>query len=243
MTAPDTVVVTRPRGQETGMMRAVEDAGFRAMHLPALRIEPLALEAQARNRLMDLDQYRAVIFASANAVRLGLEALEHYWPQWPTGVDWIGVGEATARALRAEGLPARVPDQGFNSEAVLALPGLQELTECKVLLLRGEGGRGLMEKTLSERGADVHAVPLYRRQCDDNTAWPDTEVLAVLVTSVESWQCLRQRAPLPLPDTAVIAGSERIAEAVRADGVARVAAAASPRDEDMLECLKTLLNR
>jgi len=225
------------------MMRAVENAGFRAAHVPALVIEPWSLQARERSQLMDLDQYRAVIFASTNAVRLGVEALEHYWPQWPTGVDWIGVGEATARALRAEGLPARIPDQGFNSEAVLALPGLQELTECKVLLLRGVGGRGVMEKTLSERGATVHAVSLYRRRCDDSAAWPETDVLAVLVTSVESWQCLRQRAPLPLPDTAVVAGSERIAEAVRADGVARVAAAASPRDEDMLECLKnTLLN-
>ncbi len=243
MTAPDTVVVTRPRGQETAMMRAVEDAGFRAVHVPALAIEPLSLQARERNRLMDLDQYRAVIFASTNAVRLGLDALEHYWPQWPAGIDWIGVGEATARALRAEGLPARIPENGFNSEAVLELPGLQALNECKVLLLRGEGGRGLMEKTLSERGAEVHAVPLYRRHCDDSAVWPDTEVLAVLVTSVESWHCLRQCAPLPLPDTAVVAGSERIAEAVCADGVADVAAAASPRDEDMLECLKTHLNR
>lgn len=223
-------------------MRAVADAGFRAVHVPALAIEPLSLSARERNQLMDLDQCRAVIFASTNAVRLGVEALEHYWPQWPTGVDWIGVGEATARALHAEGLPARIPDHGFNSEAVLALPGLQALTESKVLLLRGEGGRGLMEKTLSERGAAVHAVPLYRRQCDDSAAWPETEVLAVLVTSVESWQCLRQRAPLSLTNTAVVAGSERIAEAVRVDGVTPVVAAASPRDEDMLECLKTLLN-
>ncbi len=221
------------------MMQAVEQAGFRPVHVPALAIEPQPLQARERNRLMDLDQYRAAIFASPNAVRLGLEALENYWPQWPTGVDWIGVGAATARALHAQGLPARAPEGGYNSEAVLQLPGLQELTDCKVLLLRGEGGRGLMEKTLSERGAAVHAVPLYRRDCDNSTVWPDQAVLAVLVTSVESWQCLRQRAPLPLRQTRVVAGSERIAEAARADGVAQVAAAASPRDEDMLECLKT----
>lgn len=223
------------------MMRALERTGFRPWHVPALVIAPVPLDARGRNRLMDLDQYQAVIFASTNAVRLGLEALEHYWPQWPTGVDWIGVGEATARALQAEGLPARAPEEGAHSEAVLQLPALQELTDSKVLLLRGEGGRGLMERTLRERGAAVHAVPLYRRECDDSVVWPDEAVLAVLVTSVESWQCLRQRAPLPLEQTLVVAGSERIAQAARGDGAAEVAAATSPRDEDMLECLKTHL--
>jgi uroporphyrinogen-III synthase len=210
--------------------------------VPALAIEPRPPDARARRYLMNLDQYRAVLFVSANAVHFGLEALGEYWPQWPVGLHWVAVGAATAEALRAEGLPAEAPADGFNSEAVLALPCLQQLNETAVLLLRGEGGRGLLEEALRERGARVDTVELYRRVCDDQTPWPDEAVQAVLVTSVESWQCLRDRAGDALRRPRIVAGSERIAEAVRADGCTCVAAA-SPRDEDMLECLKTNLDR
>lgn len=242
MEAEGTVVVTRPEGQEGFMMAALEMAGYSPAHYPALAIEPLTLERARQRLIMDLDQYHAVIFVSANAVHLGLEALAEYWPQWPVGLHWVAVGAATAQALRAANLPAEAPASGFNSEAVLELPCLQALSERRVLLLRGEGGRGVLEDTLAERGARVDAIPVYRRICDDTGQWPETSVLAVLVTSVESWHCLREQGLARFNDALVVAGSERIAEAVRADGAPQVVAAASPRDEDMLECLITHRN-
>lgn len=220
------------------MMQALHQAGFSPRHCPALAIEPLPLDGAAGRLMMALDEYHAVIFLSTNAVALGLEALRDYWPQWPLGPHWVAVGEATAGALREQAIPAENPAQGFNSEAVLALPCLRDLAEKKILVLRGEGGRDLLDRTLGDRGARVDYISLYRRVCDDSARWPETTPGAVLVTSVESWHCLLRRAGPRLAGALVVAGSERIAEAVRADGHDRVVAAASPRDEDMLECLK-----
>lgn len=238
MATPDTVLVTRPEGQQQGMMALLEKAGWHALHVPALRIEPLAISDADRRLLMDLDQYHAVFFVSTNAVSLGVEAMDDYWPQWPLGVHWLAVGEATAAAMEAAGLPAEHPDVGNDSESVLALDCLQDLREKKVLVLRGEGGRELFGRRLRDRGARVDYISLYRRLCDAAADWPRQAVAAVLVTSVESWHCLQKKAAASLSEALVVAGSERIADAVRADGHAHVAAAVSPRDEDMLECLK-----
>lgn len=238
MATPETVLVTRPEGQQQGMMRLLQQASWQALHVPALRIEPLAISDADRRLLMDLDQYHAVFFVSTNAVSLGVGAMEDYWPQWPLGVHWLAVGEATAAAMTAAGLPAEHPDAGHDSESVLALDCLRDLREKKVLVLRGEGGRELFGQRLRDRGARVDYISLYRRVCDGSVEWPREAVAAVLVTSVESWHCLQQKAAASLSRALVVAGSERIAGAVRADGHERVVAAVSPRDEDMLECLK-----
>lgn len=238
MATPDTVLVTRPAGQQHDMMERLDSAGYDAVHVPALRIESLPLADADRRLLMDLDQYHAVFFVSTNAVALGVAAMDDYWPQWPVGVHWLAVGEATARAMEQAGLPAERPAHGNDSESVLALPCLQALNEKKVLVLRGEGGREVFAQRLRDRGARVDYISLYRRLCDDRVTWPGTPVAAVLVTSVESWHCLQKKAGASLSGALIVAGSERIAAAIRDQGHGRVAVAASPRDEDMLECLK-----
>lgn len=229
------VLVTRPAGQEAPVMALLAGAGFTPLHQSTLCIEPREPDARERGMLMNLDQYHAVFLVSTNAVRLAVEALSDYWPQWPIGVHWIAVGEATARALTDAGLPAEAPQSGFNTEAVLALPALQSLDEKQVLVLRGEGGRPLFAETLAARGARVDQVALYRRVCNPAFAWPAPPVEAVLVTSVESWHCLQQHRPPQ--QTLLVAGSARIGAAIRAAGYGNLTVAASPHDEDMVACL------
>ena len=217
-------------------MSQLTEAGFTPLHQSTLCIEPCPLDARERGYLMNLDQYHAVFLVSTNAVRLAVEALSDYWPQWPIGVHWIAVGEATAAALINAGLPAEAPASGFNSEAVLALPALQQpLHEKQVLVLRGEGGRALFTETLVARGARVDQVALYRRVCNPAFAWPAPPVDAALVTSVESWHCLQQHRPPQ--QMLLVAGSARIGAAIRAAGYGNLAVAASPHDEDMVACL------
>ena len=235
------VLVTRPAGQADVLLARLQDAGFDAVHAPALAICPLPLTSAQQRLLMDVDHHHAVFFVSPNAARLGVAALGDLWPQWPVGVHWLAVGDATAAILRAAGLPAASPADGFNSEAVLTLPCLQSLAEKKVLILRGDSGRELFADTLRARGAQVQTLALYRRECAAEFTWPAVPVDAVLVTSVESWQCLSQRAGAQLEGRLIVAGSARIADTLRAAGHEKIEVAASPHDEDMLACLKTCL--
>ena len=227
------VLVTRPAGQQQPLMDALQQAGYQAVHCPALRIDPLPVTGATRRQLMDLDEFHAVFFASANAARLALNAMADLWPQWPVGVHWLAVGRATAAELSRWHLPAEVPAQGFNSEAVLGLPCLQDLSEKKVLICRGDSGRELLAETLTARGAAVTALPFYQRlpnplfHADDDCDW-------VMITSVESWQAVCGRLP---QGCGIVVAGERVAAAVepQVDGEVRIAASA--HDEDMLAAL------
>ena len=234
------VLVTRPQGQQQALVEALQRLGLQVSHQAALRIEALEADAVTRQRVMNLDQYDVVFVVSRNAARFGISLLQDYWPQWPQELQWIAVGDATATLLQQAGLAPLCPAAGFNSEAVLALPALAEMRGRRVLILRGDQGRELFADTLRTRGAEVDALNLYQRRCNKGFCWPEQAVDIVLVTSVESWQCLLEVCAVP-PSTLVIAGAERIADEVRGSGHQRVLASASPRDEDMLKVVRESL--
>ncbi|MZR62659.1 uroporphyrinogen-III synthase [Alcanivorax sp. DP30] len=227
------ILVTRPAGQQQALMDALQKAGYQAAHSPALVIEPLPVDGDTRRVLMDLDLFHAVFFASANAARLALTAMADLWPQWPVGVHWLAVGRATAAELEAWHLQGERPEQGFNSEAVLALPSLQDLTEKKVLICRGDSGRELLANTLTDRGAEVTALPFYRRLPN-----PHFQVPAgcdwIMVTSVDSWRALSDYVPA---GCGIVAAGERVAEAVAGQFGGEIRVAASAHDEDMQSAL------
>lgn len=235
------VLITRPQGQQHDLLAALQQAGYKASYSPSLHIEATALSAQERRSLENIDHYHAVIFISRNAAQFALARLDVVWPQWPVGVHWLAVGEATAATLAQAGLQPEYPPHGFNSEALLAMPCLQDLTNKKVLLLRGEGGREVLAPALRQRAEQLDEVVLYRRACAAEFVWPSAAVDVLMVTSQQGWECI-------MPDVAtqaqrhrcrIIAGSERIAGLICAAGFDAVAAD-SPHDNDMLAALKRL---
>ncbi|WP_430460657.1 uroporphyrinogen-III synthase [Thalassolituus sp. LLYu03] len=245
-----TVVVTRPADQATDLVLALEQAGYTVRRHPLIDIVPLADDDQAaasglRNRFLDIDQYRAVIAISVNAAGIGLRWLDRYWPQPPLGIDWYAVGPSTADVLRAEDLPVTMPESRFDSEGVLALPGLQAdaIGGEKVLIWRGVGGRETLASVLRERGAQVDYAELYERGQIAWTAADWAQSLSgqpvLLLSSSQALDIVEQQVPdLAQRVAAIMLPSERVADMARARGYAQVLTAASARDEDMLLCLQ-----
>jgi uroporphyrinogen-III synthase len=99
-----------------------------------------------------------------------LEQIDIWWPQLPLGLHWYGVGAGTVAELSRYGITARKPTQGWTSEALLALPSLQNLKNQRVLLARGGEGRDLLRNTLRQRGAQITVLPLYERFCPQYSA-------------------------------------------------------------------------
>ncbi len=94
-------------------------------------------------------------------------------------------------------MPANlVAPEPFNTEALLTLPELQNLTNQSILIFRGEGGRELLAKSLRVRGADVEYVECYRRviPASDTSnlyqSWDENRKMLLVVTSNESLQNL-----------------------------------------------------
>jgi uroporphyrinogen-III synthase len=199
------VLVTRPAEQADHLCQLIEKAGGRPYRLPTITIEPggEAELQQARGLLGGLQQGDLLIFISANAV-------QHAQPCLSAIQDWSGlqtavIGKATARVFeQAFGRPPDLlPREGSNSEALLALPKLQQLEGRRVIIVRGEGGRALLGDTLQQRGAEVHYANVYRRvlpkldiasQADELRARVDV----ITTTSVESLQNLVQLLAEPM---------------------------------------------
>lgn len=234
------VLNPRPARQAEALTQALKSAGANVLELPLLDIVPLALDSTAKQYLMDLDRYQTVVFVSANAARLGLEAVADYWPQWPQGLSIVAVGPATLSLLDEAGLSAVAPDQE-DSEGMLALPALSHVTGHRVLLFRGDTGRELLPDTLRARGAQVDILPLYTRKLPEatETIWENRpqEPDVVLLSSALIWQHWQYVAGDFAIKPVLIAVSQRLATQVRAAGATRVLCSQGATPEAWLQAL------
>ncbi|WP_412841263.1 uroporphyrinogen-III synthase, partial [Aeromonas dhakensis] len=106
-----------------------------------------------------LPQADIVIAVSMHAVNFTHHFLLQTGQTWPN-IDYFAVGQASADAFSAVGITAACPEDP-RSEGLLALPGLQQVNGKRVLILRGNGGRDLIARTLASRGALVHYCAAY----------------------------------------------------------------------------------
>lgn len=190
------LLVTRPAAQSARLCALLEAAGYEAICLPAIEIlDPVNLyELEAVSD--ELDSYDLAVFVSVNAVQKGVEfVLDRR--EWPEQTGIATVGARSAEALLPYGLSTDyVPAHQFNSEALLALDELQDMTGQRVIIFRGNGGREYLHDTLTERGAEVDYVEVYRRACPVVDAATMLELLQpgyldyITVTSNETLQNL-----------------------------------------------------
>lgn len=255
------ILVTRPAHQSAGWSALLQAQGAVVDCIPLLDIAPVEDGDSARaikNLILDFDQYDHAIFVSQNAVQYAFDWLDDYWPQLPQGPRYYAIGAATARAIRARGAEPETGNTGegaesqpstMDSEALLALPSLQQLQGERVVVFRGEGGRTLIGTTLQERGARLDYCALYRRTLPSDAAeqiiaYPHTPDV-ITVHSGETLDNLHQvieatgRKSLRQP--LILCPSDRVAASARALGFPRVHAAVNAGDDAMLAALKDAL--
>ncbi len=156
-----TVVVTRPTKQAGPLCRLIEAKGGQTIPFPTLEI----LEPQHAKELTSiqkrLDQFDLAIFVSVNAVE---GAARLIGAKLPSHLKLATVGNSTRKVVEQQWhQPVICPDQGANSEALLATTELQHIEGHKIVIFRGQGGRELLAQTLSQRGAAVEYAEVYRR--------------------------------------------------------------------------------
>ncbi|MBI3774775.1 MAG: uroporphyrinogen-III synthase [Gammaproteobacteria bacterium] len=226
-----TVVVTRPAHQADNLCRLIEAAGGKVILFPVLAIAPPQDPQAVLSVLQRLAQFDLAVFISPNAVDYGLRYAAQAGGV-PSSLQIAAVGAGTARELHAAGHPPTlVPEHDFNSEALLALSALQQVTGKKVIIFRGEGGREHLANTLRSRGAQVEYVQVYRREKPpvDRAvlleAWARNGISAIVVTSNESLQNLfdliGSEGQVYLRDTQLVLVSQRAVELAQRLGVRR----------------------
>lgn len=230
--AGKTILVTRPAEQSAGLSRMIRDAGGTPFVFPAIEIKEVSDPERLADILDRLEDFDLAIFASPTAVARAFEYLDAN-EDWPKNLAVAAVGQGSAWALKVSGINNKViaPTDQSDSEALLALPELQNVAGKRIVIFRGEGGRELMAQTLARRGATVEYAECYRR------ARPETDVApllqqqsrqafsAMVLTSRESLANLHEMLGeawdsfVPVP---VFVPHERIAEAARQLGMKSV---------------------
>lgn len=209
-----TVLVTRPASQAASLCEQIVQRGGTAIAFPSVEIEALAAAAASGHDL--------IVFVSVNAVAHGVHLIE----KGPTS-RVAAIGKATAAALAQTSLPADiVPEAGFNSEALLAHPDLALASGARVLIVRGAGGRELLQETFATRGLIVETREVYRRvrpvveegiRNALEERWANEGIDVVTATSIETlhnlFEMLSERGRQQLRETALLVASRRIAEA------------------------------
>ncbi len=242
------VVVTRPAMQAQGFTQLVQQAGGRVLAFPVLAIEAASDLIPARRVLTQVVDYDVVLFISTNAVGFGLALLDAVQMQALRQVCTVGaIGKKTAQALQQHHVPVRlVPDNGYTSEDLLALPVLQDLTSRRVLIVRGQGGRETLATTLSQRGATVDYADVYQRVCPPVSPnvlkqHHDQQQLGIIaVTSGEGLQNLLVILENPdwIKNVPLLVGSHRLATLARQVGfTGEIVIAENPSDEAMFYAL------
>jgi len=215
-----TVLVTRPASQAAALCEQITQHGGTAIAFPAVQIEALSADLASGHDL--------IVFVSVNAVAHGVHLIE----KGPT--TRIGaIGKATAAALAQTSLPADiVPEAGFNSEALLAHPELSLADGARVLIVRGAGGRELLQESFAARGLVVETREVYQRVRPAIDAsvrdaleqrWTEEGIDVVTATSIETLhnllELLSDRGRELLRQTALLVASRRIAEAAQQAGL------------------------
>lgn len=206
-------VLTRPAGRNEALAQRLGAAGWQALCLPALSIEPLPPTVPPP---MPHD-FGLAMFVSGNAARLYLDQLAPYLRPagWPAGCALAAVGPATARVLRdsplvgasASVLHPPAEADAHDSEALWHILSKRPLPS-RALLVRGTQGRDWLADRLAESGIDVTRHALYRRS---PAVWP-----------VDALQTLHGWARQGVPVTWLLTSGEGIAataDAIRIAGL------------------------
>lgn len=154
-----TVALTRPAGRNEPWAEALNHARAAVEHYPLLEIEAIAGPVSPA-----ADSVDGMIFISPTAAEIALDRLipEHL----PLDHQIIAaVGEGTAAAIRKQLCRTVIcPAGAGGSESLLEI--MPPVAEQSWMIVRGEGGRDLLQHTLEERGARVAFWDVYRRMFD-----------------------------------------------------------------------------
>lgn len=224
------IVITRPREQATNLAQRISQAGGQAILFPLLDISPVSDVRPLYALISRLHEFDLAIFISPNAVRYGMEAiiaaknnvgvLTGQNNVLPATLKIAAIGQSSVGALHNYGVTNIIaPQNRFDSEALLALPELNQVSGWRTVIFRGNGGRELLGDTLKARGANVEYVTCYQRTQSHQdasllfSANPD----AITVTSSEAldylWNMLDNTGQKQLAAVPLFAPHARIAEA------------------------------
>jgi len=182
-------LITRPAHQAQDLAMHTQSSGGRVIYFPTLEIIGTKNIRKIILKMKKLNQYDLVIFISPNAVFKTAKYFQAFWPAWPRNLKIIATGPGTALSLKKHKLPCdNYPEKNFNGIGLLKLKALQNIKQKKILIIKGEGGRQYLAKSLKARGAQIDNLSVYKRQLPtvNKIDIPNLEIIDVIICTSHS---------------------------------------------------------
>jgi uroporphyrinogen III methyltransferase/synthase len=196
-------VVTRSRRQAGALARKLARAGADVLEIPTIRIVPLPLEEEQRQKLGRLaDHYDWLVFTSPNAVDLFFAEFFKAGHDLRKlgGVRIAAVGPATARQLGELHLRADLQPEIFTAEKLAAAFPRDKIASGRFCLPRGKRAEPLLPDHLRNGGGQVDEWTLYdthpetadltgarARYLREGAHW----IIFTSASTVENWHALQ----------------------------------------------------
>jgi uroporphyrinogen-III synthase len=231
------ILVTRPEPEAQATVDRLAGRGFEAIAAPVLRIRPVP------DAPIPLD-CAALLVTSANAVR-ALEGRPETGRLLAKPV--FAVGDRTAEVARGAGFSdvrSAAGDVGDLERMIVSAVGPNA---GRLVHLSGRETAGDLQGRLAAAGFDAERIVVYEAvaapdlPADAVRLLKEGEVKAVLLYSPRSASLfgrLAAAAGAPVAAAAAVVLSDKVAEAARAAGFARIAVAARPDEGALFDALE-----
>ena len=195
VTSPETciteslkVLITRPEAKAQELALLLDEQGIANARQALFDYQ---LNASTTDVVSALENADILIFVSVAAVEFTHASCplnKNFSNKSPQTI--FAVGNATKRALMALGITNIISPaaQQEHSEGLLKLSQLGDVSNKKVVIFRGDGGREHIANTLKQRGANVNYIESYQRvwrTLPINTAeqWREQQINCIVITS------------------------------------------------------------
>lgn len=239
------VLVTRPKHQQAEFLASCKEAGFDTISLPCIDILPVECDIKKEH----VEQAELIFFTSRNAVEFAQAIRPLPW----NGASVYAIGRATERALSKLGQKLiHPPVEPYTSEAFLKWYATQTPIK-SALIIKGIGGRNLIESHLQSNHVEVVVKPVYKRvtpvvsDAERHRVFIDTPPHIISVTSDDVLRNLVNIAGPSYADilhaTQLVVNSERCADmAVRLGFDHSPKVASPPGDVGQMAAIMTCLS-
>ena len=147
------VLLTRPLSQVGNLQSLLEDSDLDYVLFPTFEINKI-------DTVVPNQRYDVIIFISVNAV---IYAEEYFSQLFVEPLKIFAVGPTTAKKLADKGIKVDTyPVENASSQELLAMPECRELTDKKILIVRGKGGSETLKNSLKAMN-QLDYLEVYRR--------------------------------------------------------------------------------
>jgi uroporphyrinogen-III synthase len=249
------ILLTRPADRSRGLGRELERLGARVFARPTIAFEPPTDPEPARAAARQASTYDWIVFSSANGVRFFLKALgEVGGAVGDVRGRCLAIGQATALAL-TDAIKAPTAVAGDSrSEGLAAMVRGRVGARDRVLLVRPEVAREVIDGAIRATGATLVAAAFYRTVAARGIELTAADVAAgrfdiAVFTSPSTLDKLVEASGASDPAVleglrraAIVAIGKTTARAVERRGLTVAALAAEPSDRGLLVAIESLVD-